>query len=380
MAVPWINILAPEMGGIGPVELADLEKLGQIQGANGNGVPFYAGRFYPRDSKAILENIFNFGLISETPPWLTWQEIQPTQIWMVPVFEDERVVSTATSIERIDIWPRDDDSEIGPWEPTEYDLEQQYRGWGEGGIFLPSSGSIDPSVEVVQNVVPPVLFAGYVGISQIQGHFSEYAFYDQELFMVNGVEYEQPVYRAYEEGYKEFIRLRQDGAWYNTNFEYSYQGDLEFPEENGYPIGGFKNTRDPYNDYLTMAITDREVAGKWGNDTINTYTRWVGTNPGSPLMGQLLRLKPTRLDTVVFTIKTSVVTINVPDPVPGETQLAMADLARSGLESFGSNLTNNVWYFYLPVRYNWEKFNERSQFLLNRAGINRRDDPYYYAE
>lgn len=376
MAVPWINLLAPEMGGIGPIELNDLERLGSLN----NEIPFYAGRFYPRDSTKILENIFNIGLISQTPPWLTWEEIQPTQIWMVPVFEDERIISTATSIERIDVWPRTSEDDLPMWENSEYDDEQQNRGWFSGGSFLPSSGSIDPSVKVVQNVVPPLLFAGYVGISQIEGHFSEYAFYDQELTIVNGLEYSQPVYSAYEEGYKEFIRLRQDGAWYNTNFDYNPVGDIEFPEENGYPIGGFRNNRDPYNDYMTMAITDREVAGKWGNDTINTYTKWVGNNPGAPLMGQLLRLKPTALDTVVFTIKTSVVTVVVPDAIPADAQERLSVLSQNALESFGSNLSNNVWYFYLPVRYNWEKFNERTQFLLNRSGINRIGNPDYVAE
>ena len=89
MAVPYINILAPSMGGIGPIELSDLPMLSSL---SGNGVPFYAGRFYPKDSQAIIDGL-QLGLISQTPPWLTWEEIQPTQIWMVPINPDERIVT-----------------------------------------------------------------------------------------------------------------------------------------------------------------------------------------------------------------------------------------------------------------------------------------------
>ena len=100
-----------------------------------------------------------------------WEEIKPTQIWMVPAFEDERIVSTMTSIERIDVWPRDDDD---PSEIPDFDtetarhlaVENQY--WGDASlsltVFAPNN-TIDPGIEVQQNVLPPVLVAGYVGIS-----------------------------------------------------------------------------------------------------------------------------------------------------------------------------------------------------------------------
>ena len=48
-----------------------------------------------------------------------------------------------------------------------------------------SDGSLDPGITITQNVVPPALLAGYLGISEISGHVSEYAFYDQELQIVN---------------------------------------------------------------------------------------------------------------------------------------------------------------------------------------------------
>lgn len=378
MAVPWINILAPSMGGIGPIELNDLNKLQQLD----NGIPFYAGRFYPKDSQAFIEGL-EFGLLAQTPPWLTWEEIEKTQIWMVPVLEDERIISTQTSIERIDLWPRDeDDEEVGipPYEATLFDEEMQQRGWGEQAFLSgPSVDCIDPNVTITQNVVPPVLFAGYVGISEISGYFSEYAFYDQEVIFANGAEYYQPDYYGFEEGYKEFYRLRHDGAWFSNDFEYNPVGQLDFPDNGGYPAPPFRNNRDPYEDYLTMAITDRDIAGKWGNVTIDQYTEYADNGLGArwPRMGQLIALKPTRLDTVMYTIKVSCVTAIVPDTIPADTATALGDLAAGALETLGSNLTNNVWYFYLPVRYNWEKFNERSKFLLNRAGIKRRDDPEY---
>jgi hypothetical protein len=383
MAVPWINFLAPSMGGIGPIELSDLNRLGRLQGDN--GIPFYAGRFYPKDSQAIIEDL-TFGLISETPPWLTWEQIKPTQIWMVPVFEDERIISTATSIERIDVWPRDpEEDDLPEWDPNDYDLERQYEGWSVGGSFLPSSGSIDPGITIRQNTVPPLLFAGYVGISDIEGYCTEYAFYDQEYIIINGKDYEQPQFESYPDNYREIIRLRSDGAWRidsnNLNFNYNPIGQLNFPTENGYPVGGFQKF-DAFNDYMTMAITEEDIAGKWGNDAINGYTRYLTNSYGAsyPKMGQLLQIKPSELDTVVYTIKTSCVTAVIPDGIPGEAWAAIQELGAAALESLGSNLTNNVWYFYLPVRFNAVKQAARNQFLLNRAGIKRRDDPEYYAE
>ena len=76
MAIPFINILAPSLGGIGPIELNDFNRLTRL---NGNGIPFYAGRFYPKDSTGIwierdgLKN--QIGLIAETPPWYCWENI-----------------------------------------------------------------------------------------------------------------------------------------------------------------------------------------------------------------------------------------------------------------------------------------------------------------
>ena len=86
------------MGGIGFIELTDTQRLAEMQ--EKNGVPFYAGRFYPKDNKTIIEDLFDGILNSNTPPWLTNKVLEPTQIWMVPAFEDERIVSTTTSIER----------------------------------------------------------------------------------------------------------------------------------------------------------------------------------------------------------------------------------------------------------------------------------------
>jgi hypothetical protein len=97
-------------------------------------------------------------------------------------------------------------------------------------------------------------------------------------------------------------------------------------------------------------------------------------------MGHLIGIKPSELDTVVFTIKTSCVTVVIPDdPAPTDVWDALESYRNEALETLGSNLTNNVWYFYWPVRFNGDKMAERVQFLLNRAGIKRLDDPDYYA-
>ena len=85
---------------------------------------------------------------------------------------------------------RDDDD---PGEIPDFDtetarhlaVENQY--WGDASLSLTvlPNNTIDPGIEVQQNVLPPALVAGYVGISQISGRVSEYGFYDSEIHIVN---------------------------------------------------------------------------------------------------------------------------------------------------------------------------------------------------
>ena len=185
MAVPFINFLAPSMGGIGPIELSDFSKLQTLQSKN--GVPFYAGRFYPKDNQQIIDG-FNLGLISQTPPWLTWERIQPTQIWMVPAFEDERIVTMNVTIERIDLWPRETDDYEGVDDDTVNDLvtyEPKYYGgdviekaWGSLNLLPSFNGSLDPGIEIKQNLnyIPPIITLGYLGIAEVSGYCSEWGF------------------------------------------------------------------------------------------------------------------------------------------------------------------------------------------------------------
>ena len=46
------------------------------------------------------------------------------------------------------------------------------------------------------------------------------------------------------------------------------------------------------------------------------------------------------------------------------------DLAAGALETFGSNLSNNIWYFYMPVVYNGDYLGDRIGELTSRGGIN----------
>jgi len=382
MAVPWINFLAPSMGGIGPIELSDLSKLQKLQ--DRNGVPFYAGRFYPKDSQAIIEGL-SVGLISETPPWLGWEEIKPTQIWMVPAFEDERIVSTMTSIERIDVWPRDEDD---PGETPDFDtetarhMEVENNYWGDAGLSLTvyaPNNTIDPGIVVEQNVLPPVLVAGYVGISQISGRVSEYGFYDSEIHIVNHKSYGQEHLPT--DDY-EMIRIREDGAWIRRDAELPRldDGKLAFVDDNedGYPKDRAWS-RDEYSGvdlYGMFVHSDYNESGLFGHQVSNLLTRWTNQETPKPNAG-LISFLPSKMDTIVLTIKTSCVTVVIPDPAPGETQLTLNDLASAGLETLGSFLSNNIWYFYLPVRYNGDLPSQRFDNLLARAGINKLDDINY---
>jgi len=389
MAVPWINLLAPSMGGIGPIELEDFSKLQRLK--NVNGVPFYAGRFYPKDSDAIISE-FTLGFFSETPPWLTWETIKNTQIWMVPNLPNERVLSTTTKVTRIDLWPRDDDDDPDTPPPitfTSWDTQMQNGLWGAfGGATTPSNDTIDPGIIVTQNVLPPLLFAGYIAISQISGYVSEYGFYDQEFMTVNSMKYGQFQYqgkaRAYnenkflgkEEEYQEIWRYRTDGIWVKKDATITPGVALEFPNgENGYPSDGyFKEVLVDANQYKDWAVSDKMQGKRYGNDKWDYYSQ-VNDGPGGlcqlPQVGVIAGYKPTQLDTLVYTIKVSCVSVILPnEPLPNNVSDALVSLQDEAIQTFGANVNNNIWYFYLPVRYNGDLQAERVNYLFQRAAIN----------
>ena len=380
MAVPFINFLAPSMGGIGPIELADFSKLQTLQSKN--GVPFYAGRFYPKDNQAIIDG-FNLGLISQTPPWLTWEEIKPTQIWMVPAFEDERIVTMNVTIERIDLWPRELADYEGMDEQTANDLvtyEPKYYGgdviekaWGKLNLLPSFNGSLDPGIEIKQNLnyIPPIITLGYLGISEISGYCSEWGFYDQELTIVNGTQYGQPQYGyggadALGYDYSEVVQVRPDGAWIYRDAEIT-EGAIPMYDDN-------KSLYEPFIEnasYLNSAIYDENIAYRYGNEYWENRTK--REDSGNPRAGMIAEVKTSEMDCVVYTIKVACTTIVVPDALTGPDEVVRQELGAAALETFASNLSNNIWYFYLPVRYNGEIPNERIQFLYEQAGINNVD-------
>ena len=71
-------------------------------------------------------------------------------------------------------------------------------------------------------------------------------------------------------------------------------------------------------------------------------------------------------------------TIVVPDTIPADAQEFLDDATAGARENLGNNLTNNVWYFYWPVRLDMDHSGERLQYFLQRQGINKLDDPNYY--
>ena len=181
-----------------------------------------------------------------------------------------------------------------------------------------------------------------------------------------------------------------DGVWIRRNAEPPNKGKLEFKDTTGGlpedmihwvepDLGGLK-------DWLH---TDILVSDTYGNAKWDLYTKYkpleledtptttsVDTVPG---MGQMLTYKPSQLDTVVYTIKAAAEVIVVPDVMPGATREWWKDVSQNAAETYGAYLASNIWYFYLPVRFNGTKMADRIDFLLNRAGIKRRDDPNYVA-
>lgn len=381
MAVPFINFLAPSMGGIGPIELSDFSKLQTLQSKN--GVPFYAGRFYPKDNQQIIDG-FNLGLISQTPPWLTWERIQPTQIWMVPAFEDERIVTMNVTIERIDLWPRETDdyegtddatvNELVSYEPKYYGGDVIEKAWGSLNLLPSFNGSLDPGIEIKQNLnyIPPIITLGYLGIAEVSGYCSEWGFYDQELTIVNGTKYGQPQYGyggadALGYDYSEVIKVRPDGAWIYRDAEIT-EGAI--PD---YDDLAERGNYEPYvqqTSYLNSAIYDETIANRFGNEYWNNFTKVDENNPRAGLVAEV---KTSDMDCIVYTIKVACTTIVVPDVLTGPDEVVRQELGSAALETFASNLSNNIWYFYLPVRYNGEIPNERIDYLLSQAAINNVD-------
>ena len=381
MAVPFINFLAPSMGGIGPIELSDFSKLQTLQSKN--GVPFYAGRFYPKDNQQIIDG-FNLGLISQTPPWLTWERIQPTQIWMVPAFEDERIVTMNVTIERIDLWPRETDdyegtddatvNELVSYEPKYYGGDVIEKAWGSLNLLPSFNGSLRPGIEIKQNLnyIPPIITLGYLGIAEVSGYCSEWGFYDQELTIVNGTKYGQPQYGyggadALGYDYSEVIKVRPDGAWIYRNAEIT-EGAI--PDYDDLAERGFYVPYVQQTPYFNSAIYDKTIANQFGNEYWNNFTKVDENNPRAGLVAEV---KTSDMDCIVYTIKVACTTIVVPDALTGPDEVVRQELGSAALETFASNLSNNIWYFYLPVRYNGEIPNERIDYLLSQAAINNVD-------
>jgi hypothetical protein len=124
------------------------------------------------------------------------------------------------------------------------------------------------------------------------------------------------------------------------------------------------------SDYKKWAIYDKDNAEKYGS---SEWRKIISPSGSTPKIGSFMEMKTSALDTMVITIKTSCVTVVIPDasPLPG----SIAELGQLALETLGSNLTNNIWYFYLPVRYDGRIPAKRIEFLLNKAGINKIDNP-----
>ena len=402
MAVPWINLFANTMGGIGPIELVDVPKLQQLSAEN--GVSFYAGRFYPANT-ADEWNLLNPGFISQTPPFIGWKEFGDTQIWMVPVFEDERILTMNCEVTHINLWPRSSEEEEaqGEFTPTGYDNVMQSAGW--------RNSDLDPGIEIQNGIVPPALFLGYVGISEVRGKVTEYPFYDQEMVIINGTRYNQSHFEANARNYRlsqgfasddeeiaflqsfntdtyqEILRIRTDGVWRKRGFNIANSTfDItseEYTDQNtGYPRGfeqivtsGSAESRSNWVNWTYSSV--QKASEGFPEQRERTESSNQTTVDGDPFIryeaGIVQQFVPSRLNQVVYTIKVTCTTGIVPDTIPGDTATALEDLAAGGLETFGSNLSNNIWYFYMPVVYNGDYMGDRIEELTSRGAINNTD-------
>jgi len=406
MAVPFINIFANTMGGIGPIELVDLPKLSELK--QETGVPFYAGRFYPKNT-ADEWNFLNPGFISQTPPFIGWKDFGDTQIWMVPAFEDERIATMQCEVTHISLWPRSSEEEEiqGEYTATGYDTVMQSAGWDLSTNDSGNADSIDPGVIVTNDVVPPALFLGYVGISELSGRVTEYGWYDQEMIIVNGTRYNQSHFEVNAKNYRllqgfandeeigflqsfntdtyqEILRIRTDGVWRkqgidiaNSTFDITSE-DYTDPNT-GYPRGfeqivtsGSAESRSNWLNWTYSSV--QKASEGFSEQRERTDSTFQQTPEGLPFTryeaGIVQQFVPSKLNTLVYTIKVSCTSIIVPDTIPADTATLIDDLAAGALETFGANLTNQFWYFYMPVVYNGDYLGDRIGELTSRGAIN----------
>jgi hypothetical protein len=289
---------------------------------------------------------------------------------MVPAIEDERIVTMNVTVDRIDLWPRDEGVDYLPvYEDTPYDTTIRPSAWGhEDNARLVAN--IDPGIIVTNDVVPPLLFLGYVGISTISGYVSEVPFYDQELTIINAPQYNMP---DLDESDSEILHVRSDGVWrQNPAIIPEFGQPLVIEKKNGYPTfkSGFRRTTPNANYSLFTISADEEEAKTFGSLKWDFLTR--PKSNGSPTIGTIAEIKSSQLDTVVLTIKVSCTSVVIPDePFPDDVATGLLQYSALAINTFGSNLTSNFWYFYLPVRYNGEFAGDRTQFLLNRTAVNQ---------
>ena len=340
---------------------------------------------------------------------------------MVPVFEDERIANMTVEITHINVWPRSVEEEAaqGAYSPTGYDTVMQTAGWrkyapGEGGIINSLFNgnpveNLDPGLVVTNNVVPPVLFLGYVGISEISGQVTEFAFYDQEMIIVNGTRYNQSHFEsnarnyrlslgfddadeeiAFLQGsfdtdtYQEILRIRTDGVWKKVGLNIANATfDITAPEytnpDTGNPVGFEQivtsGSAEDRSNWFEWTYSSTQYASEgFPEQRERTDSSNQTTVDGEPFIryeaGIVQQFVPSKINQICFTIKVSCETIIVPDTIPGDTATALEDLAAGARETFGSNLSNNIWYFYMPVVYSGKYIGDRIDALLSRAAIN----------
>lgn len=402
MAVPFINIFANTMGGIGTIELKDFDKLVTLK--EQSGISFYAGRYYP-EKTADAWNFLSPGFISETPPWLTWADMGITPIVFVANFPDEYIVSTTCAVTSIDVWPRDpeDDADIienlgeipthnyhksiasanGPWKGLINDFDRQGRDPG----FKIKNTVLD--FYTTGSSILTGAIAGGLGnrfkmaACEIRGICTDFGFYDHEVIILNGYKYKQAQYKArarlYDErfigkevDYQEIFILRADGVWKKQDAEISSQGQPVIEYTNGYPAGGFVKivNGDVYNDWV---ITDPVAAKSYGVEKWKFYFE-INNLEGYevPTAGVVMKSPTSKLDTLVYTIRASVVSVIIPDAILLDPDsVTINALASVAVDTFGANFFNNIWYFYMPVRFSGTYSAERATWMINQGAVSR---------
>lgn len=427
MPVPVLNLFANTVGGIGFIPPADGSAVAKLLQENPD-VPNYYGRFYPKNTADELD-IYSPSLTTDTPPWMQWEEMGGTDIWMIgggTFGGREKILDMQVEVTHINVWDRgsffvEDQSVqaiLGPVPDDAFHTERRnlyykkysssyynelYAGSTPVGIYddPKEADTMDPGIVIENNssqylpdlLANPFVLNGMLGLCQVSGKITDFSFYDHEMIIINGTKFGQIQYdtvarnyyfanattpeeeidllqNGYDaDRYAEILRVRSDGVWVKKGLDIvPDQGQPALETSDGRPdaVYGWKLLERNGKLYKPDAYSFKDYLkiSEGGDSFCPVWDELTSTSPALDAEGQpyteyeaglIYDTRVSELDTIVITFKVACQTIIIPDDeleYGFDEEEELENLLDLGLEQYSSELLSNIWYFYMPVRYN----------------------------